>query len=305
MKPTSNHKLDDEKDLFNPKESFFELKIVRNTTYLILFVAAVISLSILISGNYSVNTSAVGWNTLLSDFKVPIGCVTALIPVIAVYAAQHRSRISLLQIKQAEAQNNFSNYYKHYEMFEEHIKSSLKKDSVSKFEPYSLKALYQSLYPNNSHESLNVNLDIDTIVSNSIVEFGNSLYALFQYLTTPQELREGIDPIHNKFHCIQSLPKSFGVKFSEGYLLSIYNSEAKPLYRLLQDIDVLIKDIWRFSENRRDEDFFRITNQWRAFMYKVIRCQPVVHGLDTQDMSALYDNVTEALSEYVLNKKDS
>jgi hypothetical protein len=65
--------------------------------------------------------SATCFETFIQSYKLPMGILSLLIPLGAIYAAQHRSEQTIAQIKSSESQNNFVNYYKHLEEFKEHL----------------------------------------------------------------------------------------------------------------------------------------------------------------------------------------
>lgn len=62
-----------------------------------------------------------GINNLLIIFKVPLGILALIIPFIAVINANHRSKQTLLQLKEANLQNTFSNYFLHKKEFSIYI----------------------------------------------------------------------------------------------------------------------------------------------------------------------------------------
>ena len=129
---------------FNPDSKFFELKIVQDIFWATLFVAVVSALVIAAYSKPTPNFSHEGFNQALVIFRFPIGVLALLIPLIAVMAANHRSvqtkaQISLTktQIENTETQirittenNAFSNYFKHSDEFDKHIKSRSPKSGV-------------------------------------------------------------------------------------------------------------------------------------------------------------------------------
>lgn len=109
--------------LFNPNVSFFNLKIVWGTFFFIV----VIALTLIAIANYGSNNQFCGstecYNNFITKFKLPLGILSLLIPIGAIFAVQHRSEQSIAQIKASEGQNNFVNYYKHLDEFEKYLKS--------------------------------------------------------------------------------------------------------------------------------------------------------------------------------------
>lgn len=108
--------------MFNPKKSFFELPVVRWAIGIHVAIASASALAILITGDYGFSPTADGFNRFLTDFKLPIGFLAMLIPVMALLATNHRSEQTREQIRVAESQNVFANYYKHMEEFERYYK---------------------------------------------------------------------------------------------------------------------------------------------------------------------------------------
>lgn len=109
-----------QKDWFDPSQSFFKLLVVRLTFLIIISLSLITMWVILKHGNYSACYTSDCFNNLVIIFKVPLGLFAMLIPVIAVYAANHRSEQTKRQISLSKEQNNFINYYKHIEEFEKY-----------------------------------------------------------------------------------------------------------------------------------------------------------------------------------------
>jgi hypothetical protein len=108
-------------NLFNPNKSFFQLWVVRLTVVGVVGVAYWVYDLIMENGNYIECYTSACFNESVTTFKVPLGILSLLIPIIAVYAANHRSEQTKKQIELAREQNNFINYYKHLEEFEKHF----------------------------------------------------------------------------------------------------------------------------------------------------------------------------------------
>lgn len=72
---------------------------------------------ILNKGSYSIDWSPDGFRFFLFEFGFPISILAMIIPATALIATIHRSSQLSSQINQLMHQNNFANYYKHYEMF--------------------------------------------------------------------------------------------------------------------------------------------------------------------------------------------
>ena len=112
------------KNYFDSNKSFFELKIVKNTGITIFTISTLISLIIFFNTDYTVCLTANCFNQFILDFRFPIGILALMIPIGALFAAEHRSKLTIAQIKSAESQNNFSNYFKHIEEFKKYIENA-------------------------------------------------------------------------------------------------------------------------------------------------------------------------------------
>ena len=104
--------------VFSPDKSFFQLGIVWLTFTIILI------FGITATENYTCCMSANCFETFLTSYKLPMWVLSLLIPFVAIYAAQHRSELTIAQITSAESQNNFINYYKHLEEFRAHLENN-------------------------------------------------------------------------------------------------------------------------------------------------------------------------------------
>lgn len=111
--------------LFDPHKTFFQLGIVRVTLLTVLTVVALLVLWIIFFSweVLSYDPTYSGLNNLISIFKVPLGVSTLLIPIFAVYAANHRSAQTKETLRVTQKQNIFANRYKHIEEFDKYIKS--------------------------------------------------------------------------------------------------------------------------------------------------------------------------------------
>jgi len=114
--------------------------------------------------------TAAGFETLYQALKFPIGCATATITLLGVWALVFRSQQTAKQIDEAQKQNTFANYYKHKEEF---IKSYQTQCEQKGLAVYSLESLYHKIYPNNSPTVFQVKAsnNSDTYLGNLITEY--------------------------------------------------------------------------------------------------------------------------------------
>lgn len=163
---------------FSPDISFLSLWQVWITIIAILLAAGYLSYEIYNSSSYTFCHTANCYNSFLNDFKFPLGIVTLLIPILAIYAAQHRSEISIAQVKATESQNKFSNYYKHLEEFQRFIEKSDISD---------IRKLHKALFPNAKDGSYSID---QNLIANLIV-------ALQKIHQTLKELERFVDSLNN------------------------------------------------------------------------------------------------------------
>ncbi|WP_421134636.1 hypothetical protein [Alteromonas sp. A079] len=133
-------------EAFPPHQSFFQLQIVKNTIYLTLLLSGVSLIAILISDvinqRLSFSFGHEGFNYLFVILKFPLSILATLIPLLAVYAANHRSEQTKENMRLLMSQNNFTNYHRHIELFEKHISEYNRQNLTSKYKP-----LHAKLFP--------------------------------------------------------------------------------------------------------------------------------------------------------------
>jgi hypothetical protein len=101
---------------FTATESFLSLPSFRVPVSIAVFFAALAWFQIWITRNLELDLSA-DLSTSLGYFKVPLAILAALIPVLGLLNANHKSEQSKAAIELSRSQNNFANYYKHLEEF--------------------------------------------------------------------------------------------------------------------------------------------------------------------------------------------
>jgi len=103
---------------FDPHTSFLNLTIIWITTGFFCLLAIISMVVIIVNSELRCNWSYSGFNNVLTIFKVPLSFLAMVIPTVALFAANHRSEQTKEQMRLANVQNNFANYYKHQEEFE-------------------------------------------------------------------------------------------------------------------------------------------------------------------------------------------
>ncbi|WP_333004910.1 hypothetical protein [Vibrio coralliilyticus] len=116
------------KPTFDPETSFFDLPIVRKTAYIFVSIFVLSCVFLVFSSNLlgKWDPTYKGFNNALVIFKTPLSFLALIIPIGAVFAANHRSEQTKHQIALSHKQNLFVNYYKHIEEFEKFTDQKLK-----------------------------------------------------------------------------------------------------------------------------------------------------------------------------------
>ncbi|WP_345860414.1 hypothetical protein [Shewanella algae] len=135
-------------EMFNPNKSFLSLPIVWFAVSTFLLLSCVSISFIICNSNLELDLSYNGFNSFISIFKFPLGISALIIPVIALLAANHRSEQTKEQIRVTNAQNVFSNYYKHIEEFTKYLSERIDKNidlryAHSKFYPRASEGDYE------------------------------------------------------------------------------------------------------------------------------------------------------------------
>lgn len=169
---------------FDPHVTFLRLKVVVYVIAGIVAGSAIIALTIIFfTPGLSPNLSSEGWNNALVIFKVPLGLLAVSIPLIALFAANHRSVQSKAQMVLTQSQieltqdnNLITNYYKHVDEFQKYVEAHVNKlphlDGASARVAHPRK-LHKTLFPRAKAGILKVDeeflkmlcLDIEKIIS--------------------------------------------------------------------------------------------------------------------------------------------
>lgn len=169
---------------FNASKSFLDLPLVR-WTFGGIFLLGVILVTI-IATNTAIkwDLSASGFNYALEVFKFPLGILALLIPLMAIFAAAHRSEQLKKQIEVTADQNRFANYYKHKEEFVKFIKT-LNSQLTNKDIYRMHKAYFGGIEKFTTHVDQAIYLDIKNIY--------DDLEAYFEALSKVQSTRGALE----------------------------------------------------------------------------------------------------------------
>ncbi|WP_419243569.1 hypothetical protein ACN08P_19880 [Photobacterium leiognathi subsp. mandapamensis] len=130
---------------FSPNKSLIQLRVLWIVVGIISLISTICFILIYKNSNIITDITYHGFNMFIVIYRVPLSILALIIPIIALLAANHRSEQTREQIRLANDQNNFSNYYKHIEEFE---KYSSKISTENKIEFKSTRKLYKKLFPN-------------------------------------------------------------------------------------------------------------------------------------------------------------
>ncbi len=106
---------------FDPHTSFIHLPVVKLTVLILFSISIFLSTVIVFKSDIEWDFSYNGFNDALVIFRFPLGILATIIPIVALLAANHRSEQTKEQIRVTNAQNIFSNYYKHMEEFSKYL----------------------------------------------------------------------------------------------------------------------------------------------------------------------------------------
>ncbi len=230
---------------FDPETSFFKLPIVWYVVFVIGLAAWTVTDEILTHGDYQYIGTAEAFNTMASDFKVPLGILSLLIPIVAVMTAHHRSEMTLKQIRESQAQNNFSNYYKHIEEFEKTYQALISKYFDDTFENLHPRAAYKTFFPNNSSLFFVLQVNYSSFYRELILRLQDNL-SIMDSLGTEEP--EAYIPI------LQSFAEVLGVDLSAEFMMTLKDEEEFPLQALIWQIHYLVENLFEFSSDFPTDD---------------------------------------------------
>lgn len=239
-----------QKETFDPNSTFFDLPIVWRTVGFFTGLSLLVSILIVMNGNYTFEPSAAGFNLFIKDFSFPLGILSLLIPVIAVYGAQHRSAMMVEQIKESQNQNAFANYYKHQEEFEKFVNqilSNMKMEEKLTVTNYAV--LYKMMFPSNDVTHLKLEMDETNYVENykkCREGVKRSLSSSVEGVTSPEI---NVTPAEDIKKAIRNVKKSLGLfgLAIEDQLMAELKREDNPYYYLDNMLVAIGNNLIHFS----------------------------------------------------------
>jgi hypothetical protein len=166
---------------FDSGTDFFKLRIVWGTFIAIWVIAGVFIWIIAANSNLEWCLTGDGFNYFATTFKVPLGVLALMIPIGAVYAANHRSVQTKDQIKATLEQNKFTNYYKHKEEFEKYV------TNIDVAQKIDANQIHRVLFGSYEKWTSKINEDLDRDFCNIVQELG-VIIKLMPHSVTDQEL---------------------------------------------------------------------------------------------------------------------
>lgn len=131
---------------FPADKGFFELSIVKNTLLTLSTLSFIACIFICSNSNLKFDLTYEGFNNFFTIFKFPIGLLSLSVPLLAVYAANHRSEQTRVQIAHISSQNTFKNYFDHLDNFDKYLSKEITDDSL--FSVSSNRKLHRTIYSN-------------------------------------------------------------------------------------------------------------------------------------------------------------
>ncbi|MBN1377752.1 MAG: hypothetical protein JXA04_00800 [Gammaproteobacteria bacterium] len=143
-------------DIFriDPASRLSNLRIFKLVITLFLSSAFASTIIIICNSNLVFDFGFDGFNFgLFTVFRVPLAIIAAMLPILGLIAAVHRSSQTSLQIQKASEQNTFSNYYKHRQEYIDHfneIKNVFPMHIKNELNDKNVRIFYSLTYPANS-----------------------------------------------------------------------------------------------------------------------------------------------------------
>ena len=238
------------KNLFDPKTSFLNLRIVRLTFGCLLATALTITSMIIYNDNLIANFSYTGFNNVLTIFKLPLGIVASIIPIIALLATNHRSEQTKEQIRLTIDNANFSNYYKHTEEFEVFVEKHTVKDSLKIEYP---RKLHKIIFPHAKQGDYRVPAEINKHIDACLIKIleatnGTGSRANNEWQQALLLMRDPLKKFARHYHV--SMPSQSGKSISFGPdNIFVPEGKIRSLFKQIEQITTTLRDALLFDEN--------------------------------------------------------
>ncbi len=234
---------------FDPLKDFFHLPILWWSIGFFVLVASVVTGLIIYNSELISSYDYMGFNRAISIFKVPLGILALIIPIVALFAANHRSVQTKRQITIADQQNIFSNYFKHIEEFEKYVSSHISDDlfNVNK------RTTHKILFPNADIG----NLQLAGKLLSEINELLNDTIDMIKQFKGGHK-KKPEDTITNIEQNIRNVERLVGITYSgsksgspfthNGVTIIVPNSSLNKYFKIIKERFVGIKAILEFDQ---------------------------------------------------------
>lgn len=210
-------------------------------------IALVAALVITLNSELQPNFTYVGFNNALNVFKIPLGVVALIIPIVALLAANHRSEQTKEQMRLASENNNFSNFYKHTAEFEsylaEHEDAKIKISLPRKF--------HRLAFPDARYGDFAVGQNIDAQINRhleDILDASINLNDPVNWLPALMELNNAIDLYGDSFYISGYKAKSGTSHQCGGRSIVIPDGNIQNIIVKIKNISEKIRDALLFDE---------------------------------------------------------
>jgi len=224
----------------------------------ILFLLAIILTVIIVSkGNYYPDWSPKGFKLFLSDFGFPMSISALIIPASALIATMHRSSQLSTQINLLMEQNNFANYYKHFEEFEKYLSKISNSDNEEFFKGRVID-IYRKFFPDARNGSYRIDSDLSIFLDRQAEE----LISLFEGIENGGDLGVLLKELNssNLFIAGKFSLKLRRINIPNAFVTILPTTKEEHCLRLVnkqlqyqQEIFRLLLNIFLFEENIYNE----------------------------------------------------
>ncbi|EHD2271247.1 TPA: hypothetical protein ACMDWR_003646 [Vibrio cholerae] len=233
---------------FDPKKSLIELKILWLVVGGFGALAAFVTLIIGMNSDLIPNYSYLGFNHAVVVFRVPLAILALIIPIVALLAANHRSVQTKEQIRVANEQNNFSNYYKHIEEFEKYLNKIWDKKSYTS----SPRKLHKVLFPNARHGDFSISTSIWVLYDSMVSKFAKQTAELTKCEPSDQprilvEMQGTIRAFADTLYLISYEDTSGGQLKHNDMVVIIKDNDVRCFIEQVQIVTQLVDNICAFE----------------------------------------------------------
>lgn len=261
-------------NIFDPHKSFLNLKILWIVVGIHAAIALVTAFFIIYNSELQPSYTYVGLNNALNIFKIPLGVLALIIPIVALLAANHRSEQTKEQMRLASANNNFSNFYKHTEEFE----SYLTEHEGAKIQISLPRKFHRLAFPDAKHGDFAVGKKIDSQINwflERILHASTNLNDPVNWLPALVELNKLIEQYGDTFY-IKGYKATQGSSYPyEGSSIIIPDGDIKNIIVTIKAISEKIRDALLFDERYEPGE---LLTKIIEFDYKKIPSSKMTHA---------------------------